>query len=161
MRAGLADIPRIQTLARTIWNACYPGMISQAQIDYMLERMYAAATLAKELAAGIHYEFIVLERREVGYLALELPPPPAAATLHKLYLDPAWHGRGLGQATLKHALETARQAGLPRLELRVNRGNTRAIRAYSRGGFHITGSLCVDIGNGFVMDDHVMARSTR
>ena len=49
--------------------------------------------------------------------------------------------------------------GFTRLELRVNRANTGAIRAYERFGFRIRGPLVTDIGGGFVMDDHVMERS--
>ena len=40
--ATAADIPLLQSLASEIWRASYVEMISPEQMDYMLERMYAA-----------------------------------------------------------------------------------------------------------------------
>ena len=36
-------------LARLIWQQAYPGIITQAQIDYMLAQRYAPAYLRAEL----------------------------------------------------------------------------------------------------------------
>ena len=55
----------------------------------------------------------------------------------------------------KSILLEATQAGAP-VQLRVNRHNLRAQRAYQRAGFLHSHDLCQDIGNGFVMDDHVL-----
>lgn len=48
-----ADIPTLRPLAESIWHECYPGIITHAQIDYMLGRMFAAAVIQRELAAGV------------------------------------------------------------------------------------------------------------
>ena len=48
--------------------------------------------------------------------------------------------------------------GANRLVLNVNKRNEKAIRAYRRNGFTIVESEKIDIGNGFVMDDYVMAK---
>ena len=34
------DVPAISALAREIWQATYPGIITQEQIDFMLEQRY-------------------------------------------------------------------------------------------------------------------------
>jgi len=34
--AAAADLPALAELAGVIWRACYPGIITPAQIDYML-----------------------------------------------------------------------------------------------------------------------------
>jgi len=39
------DIPAIAALAREIWQATYPGIITQAQIDFMLEQRYGVERL--------------------------------------------------------------------------------------------------------------------
>ena len=56
------------------------------------------------------------------------------------------------------AADWARSRQCPRLRLQVNRGNTQAIRAYRKYGFHVAESRVFDIGGGFVMDDHVMEK---
>jgi ribosomal protein S18 acetylase RimI-like enzyme len=57
---------------------------------------------------------------------------------------------------LRHVIEQARASGATHVELRVNKGNARALAAYARAGFRIERSLVADIGGGFVMDDHVL-----
>ena len=48
--------------------------------------------------------------------------------------------------------------GCTRLQLRVNKANASAIRAYCRAGFTFVEDVCTDIGNGFVMDDYRLER---
>ena len=57
---------------------------------------------------------------------------------------------------LQAVQDWAKQQQAGRLWLQVNRGNTQAIAAYRRYGFRIVESRVFDIGDGFVMDDHVM-----
>ncbi len=154
--AAEADIPVIRALAGRIWRASYSDLISSAQIEYMLERMYSAATLACELGEGVRYELAELKGQPVAYLATSVHVAARHVELHKLYLAPELHGRGFGQVMLRHALAGAVALGASRLELRVNRRNLRAQRAYERAGFKIAGEVCQDIGGGFVMDDFVM-----
>ena len=47
--AGAEHLPAIRDLAAAIWRACYPGIITHQQIDYMLARMYALETLRDEI----------------------------------------------------------------------------------------------------------------
>ena len=78
--------------------------------------------------------------------------------LHKLYLLPELHGRGLGSRLLQHVESEVRAGAGRRLILSVNKRNTQAIAAYRRNGFVIAESVVTDIGGGFVMDDYVMAK---
>ena len=43
--------------------------------------------------------------------------------------------------------------------LAVNKQNSRAIAAYLKNGFAVREAVRVEIGNGFVMDDFIMAKS--
>ncbi|WP_431021594.1 hypothetical protein, partial [Chromobacterium phragmitis] len=45
------------------------------------------------------------------------------------------------------------------LMLTVNRHNAEAIAVYEKRGFRVRGEVAADIGNGFVMDDYVMAKN--
>lgn len=56
-------------------------------------------------------------------------------------LLPAYRGQGIGARLIAAALETARAAGLIRVELTVFAGNSRARRLYERAGFRQEGRL--------------------
>lgn len=157
-KAVAHDIPQIQRLAESIWNACYPSMISKEQIRYMLSWMYTHSKLETELERGVQYDLMLWEATAVGYLAWELSTDGNSVFLNKLYLDPKLHGLGLGQLALNRVLQAARQAGAQTVELRVNKGNARALRAYERAGFQIADAVVADIGGGFVMDDFILRR---
>ena len=63
-RTTEADLPAIAELAGVIWRACYPGIISHAQIDYMLARMYALDTMREEIhSQGIRYDRLLVARQ--------------------------------------------------------------------------------------------------
>lgn len=156
--ADPSDVETVRLLADRIWNACYPGIIPPEQIRYMLAWMYAPHKLTAELARGVTYELALLDGEPVAYLAHELRADGSVLYLNKLYLLPELHGRGFGQGMLARVNQSARTAGAAELELRVNRANGRALRAYERAGFRIVDSVCQDIGGGFVMDDYVMRR---
>ncbi|RAJ35871.1 L-amino acid N-acyltransferase YncA [Kitasatospora sp. SolWspMP-SS2h] len=68
-----------------------------------------------------------------GCLALAPDERPGTLLLEHFYLDPALHGRGLGTAVLRDALERADAAGLA-VRLNVLRGSP-ARRLYERHGF--------------------------
>lgn len=152
------DIPLLRDLATRIWRLSYVEMISAEQIDYMLEWMYAAETIAQEMAAGVIWELALLDEEPIGYLALACPGNDHCE-LTKLYLLPEHQGHGLGQKMLAHAMELAHRHGCTEVRLRVNKQNTRALRAYERAGFAIVAEDVADIGGGYVMDDYLLARA--
>ena len=153
------DLPAIARLAGVIWRAYYPGIISTEQIDYMLAKMYSLETLREEICLrAIRYERLLVGDEMAGFAAHGPTEQPKVFKLHKIYLHPAWHGRGLGSLLLRHCEREVCKLGADRLTLTVNKRNAKAIAAYQRNGFAITDPVVVDIGGGFVMDDYVMAK---
>ena len=150
------DIPQLRELANVIWHAHYPGMISREQIDYMLERLFAPETLRRELAAGAFWELAWIGEQAVGFLCCLSEVEARRVKLSKLYLLPAFHGRGLGREMLQHVKEHAASLKAREIYLTVNKRNATAIRAYQKAGFRIDAEKVADIGGGYVMDDCVM-----
>ena len=160
IRATEADLPAISELAGVVWRACYPGIITHAQIDYMLARMYSLDVLRDEIRSqGIRYDRLLMDGKLAGFASCGPTSEPAVMKLHKLYLLPELHGRGLGSRLLQHVEREVRAGAGRRLILSVNKRNTKAITAYQRNGFVIADSVVTDIGNGFVMDDYIMAKN--
>jgi ribosomal protein S18 acetylase RimI-like enzyme len=155
-RATEADIPHLRQLAERIWRDYYPAIIGQAQVDYMLPRMYGEDVIRRELASGIIWELGDVESLPIAFLSIGLEST-GRAKLHKLYLDTESHGRGYGQQLITRAIDVARELHASDIWLQVNKQNTRAIRAYERAGFHLEREAVVDIGEGFVMDDFFLS----
>jgi len=159
VRATEADLSAISELAGVIWRICYPGIITHAQIDYMLARMYALDLMRDEIRAqGIRYNLLLVDGKPAGFVSYGPTDEPGVVKLHKLYLLPEWHGHGLGSRLLQHCEQEARTAGARRLILSVNKRNAKAITAYKRNGFIVADCVITNFGNGFVMDDYVMAK---
>ncbi len=150
----------VESMARRIWPEAYKRIISPEQIEYMLGWMYSPRTIAEEiLERGIHYHWIVSGNDTVGFLAVGPVLPEKSAVLHKCYLLNEKHGRGLGTQALRSILALLAEAGVPELELRVNRHNSAAISFYEKNDFRIVGEDVAEIGNGYVMDDFIMRRA--
>jgi GNAT superfamily N-acetyltransferase len=159
VRAQEEHLPAISELAGVIWRACYPGIITRAQIDYMLARMYSLDVLRDEIRSqGIRYDILLMDGKPAGFASCGPTAGPGVMKLHKLYLLPELHGRGLGSLLLKHCEAEARKLEARRLILSVNKRNAKAITAYQRNGFVIADSVVTDIGGNFVMDDYIMAK---
>jgi GNAT superfamily N-acetyltransferase len=159
VRVQEEHLPVISELAGVIWRACYPGIITTEQIDYMLARMYALDLLRDEIRSqGIRYDQLLVNGKPAGFASYGPTSEPGVMKLHKLYLLPEMHGHGLGSRLLQHVEREVRAGSGHRLILSVNKRNTKAITAYRRSGFVVAESVVTDIGGGFVMDDYIMAK---
>lgn len=151
------EVDAVSALARVVWQATYPALISQAQIDTMLDDRYAAARILTQLDDPRHGWWIARHNAAlVGFAHAVLDN--ADCKLDKLYVHPDRQRQGIGRVLLQSVQHWARERQARRVWLQVNRGNTPAIRAYEKYGFRIAESRVFDIGNGFVMDDHVMEK---
>ncbi|UUZ90604.1 GNAT family N-acetyltransferase [Paenibacillus sp. P25] len=61
------------------------------------------------------------------------------ACIHRLAVDPAYQGRGLGKRSLQHAEEHARSLGCSSIRLDVYTGNPAAVGMYERAGYIAVG----------------------
>jgi ribosomal protein S18 acetylase RimI-like enzyme len=151
------EIEAVSALARTVWQATYPTLISQAQIDAMLADRYALARIREQLGdPGQGWWVARLDHALAAFAHAILDD--SGCKFDKLYVHTELQRRGIGAALLREVEDWARSHQAARLWLQVNRGNTQAIRAYQKYGFRIVESRVFDIGGGFVMDDHVMEK---
>lgn len=152
------DIETIKKLAHFIWNAHYITIISKAQIDYMLEKMYSKESILKQMEIeNQHFFLAYIENKCVGYAAISTTDGKQYF-LHKLYIDTNIHQKGIGTVFLSF-LEEKYSPEI--MHLTVNRQNFKAINFYFKYGFIIEKVDNFDIGNGFEMNDFVMVKKNR
>ncbi len=155
-RAKEEDLSIIRNLAEQIWPAAYSDIISQGQIEFMLEKMYNQGELLTQLREG-HTFFIASDAHEdVGFAGFSIiDSEQHIFKLHKLYVLPKMHGKGVGKILINEVFDKVKAENGKFLQLNVNKAN-KAKDFYEKAGFYIKYSTVLDIGNGFYMDDYVM-----
>ena len=155
-RVGTEDIRIVADLARSIWFEHYPAIISWSQIHYMLEAGYAADVIAAEFERGVQWRTAWVDGVVRGFAAWE--GLGDRVKVHKLYVERAARGHGVGRHLVNAAASDAQNVGANAIYLAVNKRNHIAIRAYLSLGFAFRRAMRADIGHGFAMDDYEMAR---
>nr|WP_294874433.1 GNAT family N-acetyltransferase [uncultured Pedobacter sp.] len=152
------DIATIQDLADRTWRITYAEYLSTEQIDYMLEKMYNRGELLSQLEKGHTFLIAEEDNEDLGFAGFSvIAPENHSYKLHKLYVLPQTHGRGVGKLLINEVFNLVKRAGGKSLQLNVNKNN-KAKDFYERAGFIIKETVVLDIGNGFVMDDYVMEK---
>ncbi|WP_204139337.1 GNAT family N-acetyltransferase [Halomicronema sp. CCY15110] len=72
---------------------------------------------------------------------------PQPAELQRLYVEKAWHGRGVAHKLMLQVLATAMQTGTETIWLGVWEHNPRAIAFYRKYGFQVVGEHVFQFGN--------------
>lgn len=151
------DVPAISALAREIWQASYPGIITQEQIDFMLEQRYGHERLYDDLEdADKWLDQAFLDGRRIGFAFSEIYK--GEFKLDKLYIHPDVQRQGVGGQLIAHVAERAKKHGYPCVVLAVNKRNEKAINSYKKYGFTVRETIVDDIGQGYVMSDFVMEK---
>jgi GNAT superfamily N-acetyltransferase len=162
--ATIEDGAFIRSVSERTWPSTYGHIISQEQIDFMLNWMYSDASLAEQFAKGHQFYIAKLKDDDIGFCSVSAEnrddtndegKAQKAHKLNKLYVLPTAHGTGSGKALLNKAIEVAKAGGSSSLFLQVNKLNN-AYTFYLKNGFLKEEEFKFDIGNGFYMDDYVM-----
>ncbi len=149
------DVPAVSALAREIWQASYPEIITQEQIDFMLELRFGVERLYDDLeCANKWLDQAFVDGRRIGFAFSELKG--GNFVLDKLYIHPDVQRQGVGGKMIEHVAERARKQGYTQLSLAVNKRNTKAIGSYRKYGFETREEIVDDIGRGYVMNDYIM-----
>lgn len=150
------DVFLVNHLAHKIWPKAFKDILSNDQIDYMLDWMYNVQTLEEQVQTGFLYYVVKENGVARGFLGLEPNYPDAdILRIHKLYVLPEDQGKGLGRVLLNQAIDVAFDLDLHTLHLNVNRFN-KAVKFYEHCGFKITGEEDIDIGKEYLMEDYIM-----
>ena len=154
------DIPLIRELTFRVWPQTYKSILTQAQIDYMLEMMYSASSLQKQIdEQGCRFIVVYEDGNPVGFASYS-EEEPQRWKLNKIYVLQNQQGKGTGRFVIDNIIEEIKKENANSLFLQVNRENN-AKAFYERLGFLEVDFVNLDIGNGFFMNDYIMEKKLK
>ncbi len=158
VKATASDFKTITEIAHKTWPLTYGGILSQTQLDYMLDAFYSEAALQANIVNG--HEFILAKEANtvLGFASLEHNYQNKKTTkIHKIYILPETQGKGIGKLLIDSIAEFAKQNDSAFLLLNVNRFN-KALTFYQKIGFEIIQEIDIELDFGYLMEDYVMEK---
>jgi len=155
------DVPALSALAKRTWLDAFGHTVDPetAAVELDTTRSEAFFRAALETRTTLVAEE---DGRLVGYVQFgdvdipEADAGPGDRELHRVYVETAQQGRGIGRRLVEEALRDPRLAEARRIFLQVWEENERAVRLYESLGFHPVGTTAFTIGSGQVVEDVVM-----
>lgn len=155
-KATIENIPLIKEIAEKSWRKHYPGILSNEQIEYMLEQMYSETELKNHFEnPNYHYYLLSDDENFLGIMGFENHYQKDTTKLHRIYLLEEAKGKGVGKFAINFLKNKAKESGDLRIILAVNKQNS-SYHFYTSQGFKIYEEGVFEIGNGYVMDDYLM-----
>ena len=152
------EIPVLAALASDIWHEYWGIILSDEQIEYMVENFQSEKAMKKQISEeNYSYCFINDNEENIGYFGIS--PKDGYMFLSKLYIKKEFRGQGTGRKAFEEIKRLSAEQGFNKIRLTVNKYNSNTIKAYDRWGFKTIDAVVTDIGHGFVMDDYIMEYS--
>lgn len=135
------DQPVLYQLMDEVYRSGY-RYIWEDQGDWYVNLIYNRHTLHKELKRPTsHYFFVELGGKKIGILKYDFPLSPKeleipnAMKLHRLYLHPEVHGKGIAKILMDHCETVAVENGLEAIWLEAMECQMQARKFYEKVGY--------------------------
>lgn len=132
-----ADAEQVQAVALTAWRWTYRDIFDDAFMEHFIQTNYAPDLLRQTLTSiergQSFFEVVLDDEHIVGFCHIGLIAH--GARLFRIYLDPAYIGRGIGSRLLAHAEAWLRAKGIREYECYVHAANEVGKRFYAQRGF--------------------------
>ncbi|MEL1241885.1 GNAT family N-acetyltransferase [Flavobacterium flavipallidum] len=157
--ATVDDLKTIADIAQITWPITYGEILSEAQLNYMLNAFYSEESLQANINNGHEFILALEEGAALGFASFEHQYQNRAATkIHKIYMLPESQGKGIGKLLVNAIAQFAKENNAKVLILNVNRFN-KALGFYEKMGFSIVEEIDIEIGQGYLMEDYVMEKN--
>jgi ribosomal protein S18 acetylase RimI-like enzyme len=144
-RAEAEDVEAIRQVLSETWVATYADHLSASTIEQVATNWHDAGMLRSQiLQSGVYFAVAKVDGRIVGLITV-LAVNREELLLSRLYVLPAYQGKGIGSGLLNAA--TASHPEAKSIRLAVEQQNARA-RSFWRGhGFADTGASTERVGD--------------
>lgn len=156
-----ADLPPLADLARRTWLDAFGDSVSAddaaAEAEDTRSEEYFRAALRTDTILVAEADGQLVGYVKFGEVEIpEVDAEPGDGGLHRVYVETAQHGRGIGRELVHAALSHPRLQAAPRVYLQVWEENRTAVGLYESLGFRTVGTTRVTIGTNEVGEDLVM-----
>ncbi|RZJ71111.1 GNAT family N-acetyltransferase [Flavobacterium sp.] len=149
----------IQSIAEATWPVTYAEILSQEQLDYMMQMMYSIEALNQNHEDGVQFILAEENGEYFGFSGFQHDYKDEKRThIHKIYVLPLAQGKNVGRQLMQFMEQKALEHGSQKVSLNVNRDN-KAQHFYAKLGYEIAETVDIEIGNGYLMEDFVLAKN--
>lgn len=148
------DLEELRTLSIKTFTAAFGHLNTPENMTAYCDRAFGADSLRQQLEVpGSSFWFLYADDTLAGYMKLNERDAQTdirdadSLEVERIYVSPAFQGRGLGGYMIGQAAQMARDMGKTSLWLGVWEHNTRAIRFYETNGFKKAGSHAFYLGD--------------
>ena len=153
-RAEVRDAAALATFADRVFVSSFERQVPRAELTAIARERFTPERQEGDIVDPASTIFLAFDQEMVGYAQLIVGNRPkcelvasAPAELKRIYVDEAWHGRGVAQSLLHHVKTRAREQQCDVLWLAVWDQNARGIAFYEKEGFHLIGFSIFAVGN--------------
>jgi ribosomal protein S18 acetylase RimI-like enzyme len=137
------DVEAVFDVARVAWQFTYATIFDSAFIDQFVRTNYASDRLRVLVplvtAQRMFFDVAVDGEQIIGFC--NIGPTSRGAELFRIYLTPAYIGKGIGRRLLERGEQFVRARGFPSYYCFVHKDNELGKDFYARRGFrHVPGS---------------------
>ena len=149
----------LRHVARRIFTETFRHLYDQKAFDSFCDATYSqeGPFMRDFVDPDVRWHVAIFDGEPIAYAKLTplrapvTDPQCGALELQQIYVLKPWQGKGVAEALMAWALESARESSAPELYLTVFDHNERAKRFYSRHGFEEVG--CCEFKLGERVDD--------
>ncbi len=142
-RITLEDVPALSFMAKKTFYDTFTGTCTEDDMNHFLQKYYNENVLASEVKdTDMEYFFAEINNEPVGYILFaeakinfDEIKGSSALELKRLYVNAAYHGKGVAQKMMQFYLDHAVSQGYDVGFLGVWEHNMRAQRFYHKYGF--------------------------
>jgi len=144
--ASLDDAAALAEAGKKLFLQAYDGLIPEQEMAaYIAEHFHEARQKSELLNPAMTTLLLECSNKIAGFAQLCHEPVPiegfqAEVELRRIYLDKAWHGKGMARLLMKKVAGAAASLSAQAIWLAVWDANIRAITFYRKVGFEVIGA---------------------
>lgn len=128
------DTKKVQSLAKTTWNATYEGIIPLEVQNNFLNLYYSDESMKQRIERSIVFVAEV-EGKVVGFANYSTVREGGKVELAAIYIYPEFQSKGIGTALIQQAVKELK--GIKEIYINVERDNKNGMNFYKAKGFKI------------------------